>query len=537
MGATRRQVLTGILLESGAIGILASGLGLLAGAGLAVGIRQMLILVGIEVPTTAVALEPRTVLAALGVGVGVTLVAAAIPAWAATRIAPIEALRESTPAADGISLRRQVAGWVVLAAGVAGLAVSAVLGDQLGLTAVASLTTFVGLVVAGPSLARATAQLAARGRRGGGWRMAARNISRAPRRAAATALALTIGVTVVAAVTVTATSMGESMAQTVAGSNRADFILRPSGAGISPAAATLLRDLEDLDAVVQVKYTGAQVEGTPSTVVALDPTGLDLVMDVGDPAGGLDLGPGSLVMGTTEADALGLVVGDVVAVTFPETGEATLTLTGVVDQGATTLVGSPYWVSLEDFTANVTSTLDGVILVSAASGADPAATEQLIGEALADHANVTVSDPAELVASTQTSMDQMLGLVTALLLLAVVIAVLGIVNTLVLAVLERTRELGLMRAVGATRRQIRAIVRRESVLMAMLGAVTGIALGTLAGVAVSRALGDDGIHLVSVPVGQLAVYLVVAAAVGIVAAIGPARRASNVDVLRAVVLE
>jgi putative ABC transport system permease protein len=137
----------------------------------------------------------------------------------------------------------------------------------------------------------------------------------------------------------------------------------------------------------------------------------------------------------------------------------------------------------------------------------------------------------------QDSVDQLLGLVTALLLLAVVVAVLGIVNTLVLSVVERTRELGLLRAVGGTRRQVRTVVRRESVLMSLLGAVTGVALGTVSGVALSRALVDEGFTTVAVPTVTLAIYLLVAAAVGVLAAIGPARRASRVDVLRAIASE
>ena len=137
----------------------------------------------------------------------------------------------------------------------------------------------------------------------------------------------------------------------------------------------------------------------------------------------------------------------------------------------------------------------------------------------------------------QASVDQMLGLVTALLLLAVIVAVLGIVNTLVLSVLERTRELGLMRAVGATQSQVRTIVRRESVLMAVLGAVTGVALGALSGIALSRALVNQGINTVAIPMGTLAIYLLLAVLVGIVAAIGPARRAAKVDVLRAVLVD
>src|SRR5690606_11710235 len=139
-------------------------------------------------------------------------------------------------------------------------------------------------------------------------------------------------------------------------SNRADFILKPAGAGagISPAAAAQLRDLEELDAVVELKYSGAQVHGTRSAVVALDPNGLELVMDVGDPVGVLDLSPAAVVMGTREAEAHGVEVGDTVVVTFPETGDVMLTLTATVDEGPTTLISSPYWVSLPDFSANVT---------------------------------------------------------------------------------------------------------------------------------------------------------------------------------------
>jgi putative ABC transport system permease protein len=155
----------------------------------------------------------------------------------------------------------------------------------------------------------------------------------------------------------------------------------------------------------------------------------------------------------------------------------------------------------------------------------------------ADYPNVDVKDPGELTEQAQASIDQLLGLVTALLLLAVVVAILGIINTLVLSVVERTRELGLMRAVGATRRQVRTVVRRESVLMSLLGALTGIALGTVAGIALSRAMVDQGVTTVSVPVGMLVVYVAVAAVVGVLAAIGPARRASRIDVLRAITVE
>ena len=192
---------------------------------------------------------------------------------------------------------------------------------------------------------------------------------------------------------------------------------------------------------------------------------------------------------------------------------------------------------MEDFNAHVTSRLDSAVLLNLAPGATLEQSEESIAGALSDFPNVKVADAEEFTADTQASVDQLLGLVTALLLLSVIVAILGITNTLVLSVVERTRELGLLRAVGATRHQIAGVVRHESVLMSALGAVTGVGLGTAAGVALSRALVDEGISRVAVPAGLLATYLVVAVGVGVLAAIGPARRASRVDVLTAVTTE
>ncbi|MCW2634177.1 MAG: putative transporter integral rane protein [Blastococcus sp.] len=538
VGATRRQVLTGIMVEAGLIGLVSAGVGLVAGVGLAVGIRSLLKLVNIDVPTTSASVELRTVVAALLVGVVVTMVAALVPAWAATRLAPVEALHEAAPTSAGIGTSRRTAGWVLLSTGLAGLVACAVVGSQPVLTALATLVAFAGLVTAGPALAQGMARLADHGRPGGGWRMAARNIARAPRRAAATALALTIGLTVVSAVAVTASSMKASVADSVTGGNRSDFALQPDGAGVgvSPAAADLVRGLDDVDTVEELRYTGALVQGGSRTVVGLDPAGLDQVVDLGLHDDGLAaFVPGTMLLRAKTAEALGLTVGDPVRITFPETGERTMTLAGTFPQDS--LLESDFLIPLADFEQNVTSRLDGSVLVTIRDGASPAAVERSLTQALTDYPNVTISDPAKLTADAQASVDQMLGLVTALLLLAVVVAVLGIVNTLVLSVVERTRELGLLRAVGATQSQIRTLVRRESVLMSLLGAVTGIVLGTVSGIALSRALLDQGVTRLAVPTTTLTGYLAIAALVGVLAAIGPARRASRVDVLRAVTTE
>ncbi len=537
VGATRRQILGGVLSEAVAIGLVSGAVGVVSGIGLAAGIREMLDLIGVEIPTTTPALAPRTVVIGLAVGLLVTMVAAVAPAWGAARVAPMEALRNVVPASGGISDRRRAVGVVVTGVGLAGLVVTAVVGNQRWATLFATVTTFVGLMIVGPALARATARLAEHGRRGGGWRLAARNIARSSRRSAATALALTIGLTVVAAVAVTAASLRESVEEAVAGGNRSDLILEPAGAGLglSPSVADLLRRRDDVADVVEVRETAAQVNGDSALVTAVNPLGLDHVIDLGIETGSLDsFAPGRILVSTVAADDLGVRPGDRVTVTFPETGDTTLQVAGTFSKGS--LINASYVMSMLDFSTNVTASLDGAVLITT-PGTPPAEAKTAIEEALIDYPNVTVNDPDDITRNAQDSVNQLLGIVTAMLLLAVIVAILGIVNTLVLSVVERTHELGVLRAVGGTRRQLRTVVRRESLLMALLGAITGVALGAVSGIALSRALVEEGITSVDVPVLTLGFYLVIAAGVGVLAALGPARRASRVDVLRAVTTE
>ncbi len=432
------------------------------------------------------------------------MVAAVVPAWSATRVAPVEALRSATPTSTSIGRVRRTAGVLLLLAGVLGLVGSAVRGDAPVAAALGTLLAFAGLVTAGPLLARGMAGLVDRGPRGGGWRLAARNIARAPQRSAATALALTIGLTVVCGVAVTAASAKASIADAVNGGNRSDLILKPVGAGQRdesrgrgrPAGArrrghrgrdAVLRCPGRRQLVVRGRHGRRRASPTSSTS--------------GSVSGSIDdFGEGGMLLGVRQAEALGLVAGDDITVTFPETGDVTLTVAGTFERDA--IVGSAYVVSLDDFAANVTSRLDEAILVTTAGDVGVSETKEAVTAALADYPNVKVSDPAGLTADAQAQVDQLLGIVTALLLLAVVVAILGIVNTLVLSVVERTRELGLMRAVGATRQQVRSVVRRESVLMSLLGAVTGIALGTGAGVALTRALVEEGISELRGPHGH-----------------------------------
>ena len=309
VGATRRQVLSGVLLEASSIGLVAGALGLLTGVGLAVGIRSLLKLIGIEIPTTSPAIETRTVLLGLAVGLVVTMVAAVLPAWSAARVSPMEALRVVAPSGGGSGRLRHTAGWLVTAVGAGMILACSLSGNQRWWTVIAAGLTFLGLVFVGPSLARGLARLVSHGRRGGAWRMAARNIGRNSRRAAATALALTIGLTVVAAVAVTASSLKDSVSAAVNGGNRSDLILEPAGAGmgISSSIADLLRSRDDVKDVVQLREWGASVEGHDALVTGLDTAGLDRVIDLGVETGRLDdLGPGRVLVSTAQARDLGV---------------------------------------------------------------------------------------------------------------------------------------------------------------------------------------------------------------------------------------
>jgi putative ABC transport system permease protein len=233
------------------------------------------------------------------------------------------------------------------------------------------------------------------------------------------------------------------------------------------------------------------------------------------------------------AEQRGWEVGDTITGDFPTERDAALTVDGIYTGDG--FVNTDFVISGAAHTAFFPDRLEGTALVRVEDGEQVAAVEDRISDALAEQPDATVMDQEEFEGAMSGLIDQLLGFVTVLLLLAVVIALLGIVNTLALSVFERTRELGLLRAIGMTRGQVRAMVRWESVVISVIGAVLGAALGIGLGLSLAHALAGEGIDQIAVPGGQLALYVLAAAVAGVLAAIGPARRASNVDVLRAVV--
>jgi putative ABC transport system permease protein len=540
LGASRRQVLASVMAESLAVGLFSSLVGLGLGVLVAVGLQSLLRGFGIALPSTDTQFLPRTVIAAFVVGVGVTLVAAIGPARRAGRVPPMAALRDETASQAPESLRRRsVIGAVITGLGAVALFVGlfGAMDNGLPMVGLGAGLTFLGVAVLSPLVARPLA--AAIGSplariAGAAGRLGRQNAMRNPRRTAATASALMIGLGLVGTVSVMAASISESTTRIFERSLSADYTVSTEQfiPTISPEVAERLSQLPELAAVSGIKNGPFRIGDSTKYATGVDPASvrevLNLEMRAGDFA---TLARGEMLISEDAARDEGLAVGDVLRATFARTGTQELRIGGTYARNQ--LLGS-YLVAAAVFEANYTEALDFVVLARAAAGVPAVASRAAVERVTDDYPNVTVRDQAETVQRQRDEVNQLLGLVSALLGLALIIAFFGIVNTLALSVFERTRELGLLRAVGMSRRQVRSMVRGESVITSVLGAVLGLAIGLVFGWALVTALADEGIDDLVIPAGQLLLYVAVAALAGVLAAVGPARRAARLDVLAAI---
>jgi putative ABC transport system permease protein len=362
---------------------------------------------------------------------------------------------------------------------------------------------------------------------------------RSPRRTSATAAALMIGLTLVVSLGVFASSLKASFGDVLAERTNADLYVTASSAaapGYSPSVLDSVRRVPGVEEVSANGFGLARFDGRDAGYGSLDPTNAEAVMNLDLSQGTVaDLGANGVVVSQSAATKHGWKVGDTLTAEFAESGRHRLHVVGVYDGKG--WFSDDFLLSLDEQTAFAGAQLVAAGLVTVADGADAGDVEDAIAAALADHPDAQVLDQKGFEKVASGFIDQLLVFMTVMLALAVLIALLGIVNTLALSVYERTRELGLLRAVGMTRNQVRAMVRWESAVISLIGAVSGAALGIGIGLALSQVLKDEGIDSISVPVAQIAVYVAVAAVAGILAAIGPARSAAKVDVLKAVVTD
>jgi putative ABC transport system permease protein len=533
VGASRRQVFRSVLSEAAIVGFVSSLIGLGLGVLAAIGLEALMRGFGISLPTGSLVFAPRTALIGVAVGVIVTVLSAIGPARNAVRIAPIAALSDQQSGSEGSLRRRFVWGTAVAVIGAAllayGLAKPLVVAVGIGAVCI-----FLGVAMLSAALARPLAgligrPLAALLRVSG--RLGRENSMRSPRRTAQTASALMIGLALVAAMAVFGASLSSSATASVDDAVRADIIVT-TGNGSGAFSNTVTSTAASVPGVSETtSIYGGQFElrGELETLTAASTDHLadnaTLRMESGTSAA---LAQGQLLVDSTTAQKKKLSVGDVVPVKFAKTGSTTMRIGGIYK--ANVLIGS-YLISAAYFASHYDQPLPGALLLR--TGGSQSVTNA-VNKALAKFPNVEVQTRKQFEDAQVSSVNQLLGLIYALLALAVIIALIGIINTLMLSVFERTREIGLLRAVGMKRRQVRSMIRSEAVIIAIFGAIIGIVVGTGMGIALVAALKQQGITETVVPWTNLVIFLVLAAVLGLLAAGWPARRAAKLDVLAAI---
>jgi putative ABC transport system permease protein len=541
LGARRRQVMTSVLVEAAVVGLVASIVGVLVGMVLAIGLKALVGAIGLKLPPTALVVEARTIVVSLILGTGITIVAAISPARRASRLAPIEALRESTAPSSSIR-RRVIIGSLVTLGGIGALA-AGLFGGVSNAGIVVGLgagLTFVGVAMLSPLVARPIASILGRPfRRSISGKLGGENANRNPRRTASTAAALMIGLGLVAFVAVFAASLKASVTAVLDRTIRSDLMLTASQ--FSPFSPQLAKDLAsdpNFSAVSVLRQSAEAKVGSSTTFpVGIDPATITDVANIEMDAGSItDLsGPDTVAVSRTEADSKDFTVGETLQMEFARTGTQTLTVVGIFEPNAFL---NDYAVSIDTYDANVAQQLDSVVFLKYAPGVDQAAARAGVETLVArDYPSVDVDDQEQTKQAYVMQVDQIFAIVYVLLILSVFISAFGIVNTLGLSIYERIRELGLLRAVGMSKRQVKRMVRVEAVIIAVLGALLGLVVGILFGWALQRALSDVGIDQLAIPIVQLVLMLIVAALIGVIAAILPARRASRINVLEAITYE
>jgi putative ABC transport system permease protein len=539
LGASRGQVNRAVVFEAVIVGLFSSLIGLIAGVGVAIGLKALFGVFGAQLPDAPTVIAARTVIASFAVGTLVTVVAAIMPARRAGRVSPLAALREA--ATPDRSLKRQtIVGSALLVVGAAAMTKSLRDGG-LQLLGLGTLLAFIGIAMLSPLVSRpitaGVGQLFSRRLPG---RLGTENAVRNPRRTAATAAALMIGLALISAVTVLGSSLKASVAATVSGAVGADFVLNTQQSGFPDAALEQAAAQPGVKEVAGVKVDGMNLcdnagcsHSKQVGVTAIPASAMGTLVKITPIAGSVVLKTDNLLLSESVAKTDKLKPGDTVTVQFARSGLEKLTVGGTYQSNQ--LVGD-YLV--DSSKAKDFSTQRNVAgLVSINNIKSVALMRKELDKALASYPNVTVEDQSQFVSETQGQVNQIVTIINILLGLSVLIALLGVVNTLALSVIERTRELGLLRAIGMARKQVKRMIRVESVLICSFGGLLGLVVGSIFGVALQQALKSQGVTELAFPGATLVIYLLCAALAGALAAALPARRASRLNVLQAIATE
>ncbi len=544
IGASRRQVLTSVLAEGIAVGVIASLVGFGLGILVAIGLTSLLATLGFDLPSGSLVVLPRTIIVSLIVGVSVTVVSAFLPARRASRIPPVAAMRDVAIDTSASSRKRVIFGLIALAIGglllVAGLTKGGSSGAaQVGLSA---LVVFVAATILGPIIAKPVSKVlgaplpALRGMSG---TLAKENAARNPRRTASTAAALMIGVGIVGFILVLAASIKQSIADITNNQLKADYIINTTGGfnsvGFSPELASQVAALPEVQSASGMRFGAMQVDGSTKFVFAVDPKTIEDVFDFVNVTGSIDdlSDPNTIAVDKKVAEKNGWTIGTTIPVTFAS-DTTPMTIVALIDG---TKAPSNWGMGIGTYEIHFADQFDSQVFIKLKPGADTAAFEAGVDQILKDYPTAQLQTPDEFKASAASQINQIVQIIYALLFLAIIIALLGIANTLALSIYERRHEIGLLRAVGMTRRQVRSAVRWEAVIIALLGTALGLVIGVAFGAAIVRSLRSIGFTGFTIPVGQLVIVAILAAIAGVVAAILPARKAAKLNILDSIATE
>ena len=540
LGASRRQVMRSVVLEGLVVGIVASILGLVLGLGIAKGMSAFFAAVGVDLPKSGTVLASRTIIVSLLTGTIVTLVASIVPALRATRVPPISAVREgSTATPVGGAGRRPYAAIITVGLALASLAIGLYGGVSGGLVAltfvVGVFALFVGIAMLAPRLVKPIAALVGlpAARLGGSaGRLARENSVRNPGRTASTAAALMIGLALVTFVAVIGSGLRTSTSDSVKKQVNADYVVTAKeGGGSFPAASdAAIADAEGVTLTSSVRSDTAMVAGEESKVSGIDPKTIGHFYNYDWKQGSVaGMNDGGAIVSEGFAEGNSLKLGSSLTVQSSSGEKLVVRVAGIYDAPNMDPLLGDVSISQKAFDSAFARPQNQFTFVDASSQA-------ALAGSIGGYPDAKLTTASEFTKSRTDGLAMILKMLYVLLGFSVMVSLFGMVNTLVLAVYERTRELGMLRAVGMTRRQARRMIRHESIITALIGAAMGIPLGIFLSALVTQALSKYGIGL-SVPVTELVAFTTVAIIAGVLAAIIPARRASRINVLNALQYE
>ncbi|MFI7501144.1 ABC transporter permease [Streptomyces sp. NPDC049687] len=537
VGASRRQVTRSVLIEAFAVGVVAGATGLVAGVGIGAGLRSLMNTLGATVPDGPLVISPGTVATSLAVGVVITMLAAWLPGRRAAKIPPVAAMSSVHAKATTKSLvLRNTLGALFSAGGVAVVLTATTMEGSdgqvpMGLGAV---LLIIGVFILTPLLSRPLIAATAPVLRvfGVSGKLARQNSVRNPRRTAATASALMIGLTLITGMTVMAGSLQKSIDKMASSAIKADYVVSmANGHELSPDVEEKLKSTDGVTSTSPLRNAPARIDGTTEYLTGVNGSAIADLTDLKVDDGTFKVGGGQVVVDEDTATSHGWKAGSRFTVSYEDGGKQRLTVAGVYE-GNELIQG--ILLDTSALAPHQEDPTDMQVMVKTSGGASDA-TKDRLEKALGSNPAIQVQSKKDLSDSIARMFTLMLNMLYGLLAMAVIVAVLGVINTLAMSVFERSQEIGMLRAIGLDRRSVKRMVRLESLVISLFGGVLGVGLGVFFGWAAGELLGTKmATYELVLPWGRMALFLLLAAGVGVLAALWPARRAARLNMLAAI---